>query len=63
MLNYNGKERKVDFEGKPGEILDELVALSKSVLETLNKETGISYDELQKVYLKALKNARKKVNS
>ena len=62
MLNYNGKERKVDFEGKPGEILDELVALSKSVLETLNKETGIPYDELQKVYLKGLKNSRKKVN-
>lgn len=62
MLNYNGKERKVYFEGKPGEILDELVALSKSVLETLNKETGIPYDELQKVYLKGLKNSRKKVN-
>lgn len=62
MLNYSGKEKKIDFEGKPGEILDELVALSKSVLETLSNETKIPYDELQKVYLKGLKNARKKVN-
>lgn len=63
MLNYNGKDRKIDFDGKPGDILNELVAMSSSVLDTLSKETGIPYDELQKVYLRGLKNARKKVNS
>jgi hypothetical protein len=58
MLNYDGKNKKLDFEGKPGDILNELCAVAHQTLLTLSAETKIPYDTLHKHSVKGLKNVR-----
>jgi hypothetical protein len=59
MLNYDSKTKKLDFEGKPGDILNELCALAHQTLLTLSAETKIPYDVLNKHFHKGLRNIKR----
>lgn len=59
MLSYNSEERKLNIEGKPGDILNELCSLAHQTLLTLSAETKIPYDTLNKHFHKGLRNVKR----
>ena len=60
MLNYNSQTRELKVEGKPGDILKELICLSDNSMKLLSKESGIPYNELKKVLIENLKKLKGK---
>ena len=58
MLKYDSSERKLNFEGKPGDILNELCTMVDQSLKTLSAETKIPYAVLNKHFQTGLKNLK-----
>lgn len=59
MIKYSSDERKLNIEGKPGDILNEVCVMVDQTLKTLSAETKIPYDVLNKHFHKGLRIVRK----
>lgn len=60
MLNYNSETRELKVEGKPGDIIKELLCVCDNSMKLLSQESGIPYNELKKVLIENLKKIKGK---